>query len=81
LQPEIDRADASSTTSRKADHLRINIERDVSAKGVEAGFDRYRFVNCAAPEMALADVDLSSQWFGRRLRAPVLISCMTGGTA
>jgi isopentenyl-diphosphate Delta-isomerase len=61
--------------------LQINIERDVLAKGVEAGFERYRFEHCAAPEMALSDVDLSSHRFGRRLRAPILISCMTGGVA
>lgn len=81
MQPEIDRATAASTTSRKADHLRINIERDVRGKGVDAGFDRYRFVPNAAPEMALRDVDLRSERFGRTLRAPILISCMTGGTS
>ncbi|HTX55625.1 MAG TPA: type 2 isopentenyl-diphosphate Delta-isomerase [Candidatus Acidoferrales bacterium] len=66
--------------SRKAEHLRINIEQDVRAKGVSAGFDRYRFLHNALPEMALDDVDLSATHVGRVLRAPVLISCMTGGT-
>jgi isopentenyl-diphosphate delta-isomerase len=80
LQREIDRESAGTTSSRKADHLRINIEQDVRAKGVDAGFDRYRFEHCAAPEMALADVDLSTRFFGRTMKTPVLISCMTGGT-
>jgi isopentenyl-diphosphate Delta-isomerase len=69
-----------ATPSRKAEHLRINIERDVTSKGVAAGFDAYRFVHRALPEMDLAEVDLSTQLFGKKLRAPLLISCMTGGT-
>ncbi|HTC30962.1 MAG TPA: type 2 isopentenyl-diphosphate Delta-isomerase [Candidatus Acidoferrum sp.] len=68
------------STSRKAEHLRINIEQDVRAKGVSSGFERYRFAHCALPEIALDDVDLSVTHFGRTLRAPILISCMTGGT-
>jgi isopentenyl-diphosphate delta-isomerase len=69
-----------STAPRKAEHLRINIERDVGAKGVEAGFDAYRFAHRALPEIDLADVDLSVEFLGRKLQAPLLISCMTGGT-
>ncbi|HVN68625.1 MAG TPA: type 2 isopentenyl-diphosphate Delta-isomerase [Candidatus Binatia bacterium] len=69
-----------ATPSRKADHLRINIERDVAAKGVEAGFDAFRLRHRALPEMDLADVNTSVEIFGRRLGAPLLISCMTGGT-
>jgi isopentenyl-diphosphate delta-isomerase len=69
-----------STPSRKAEHLRINIERDVGAKGLTAGFERYVFAHRALPEIDLADVDTSIRLFGRRLAAPLLISCMTGGT-
>ncbi|MFY9738942.1 MAG: hypothetical protein WAK11_07785, partial [Candidatus Cybelea sp.] len=69
-----------STPSRKAEHLRINIERDVDGKGVSAGFEDYTFAHRALPEIDLADVDLSTCFFGRRLAAPLLISCMTGGT-
>jgi isopentenyl-diphosphate delta-isomerase len=69
-----------ATPSRKAEHIRINIERDVGAKGIETGLDAYRFVHRALPEVDLAQVDLSVEVFGRRLAAPLLISCMTGGT-
>lgn len=71
---------AGGTVSRKADHVRINLERDVGAKGINSGFGQYRFVNCALPEIDLADVDTTVELFGRKLQAPVLISCMTGGT-
>lgn len=70
----------ASTPSRKAQHLRINIERDVSGKGVASGFDEFRFAHRALPEIDLSEVDLSSEIFGRALGAPILISCMTGGT-
>jgi isopentenyl-diphosphate delta-isomerase len=68
------------TRSRKSAHLRINLEEDVSSKGIDAGFDAYRFVHCAFPEMDLDDVSTSLTLFGRRLNSPILISCMTGGT-
>jgi isopentenyl-diphosphate delta-isomerase len=68
------------TAARKADHVRINLERDVAGKGVASGFDDYRLINCALPEIDLAQVDTTCTLFGRTLRAPLLISCMTGGT-
>ncbi|HEY1868164.1 MAG TPA: type 2 isopentenyl-diphosphate Delta-isomerase, partial [Candidatus Cybelea sp.] len=70
----------SATPSRKAEHLRINVERDVKSKGVDAGFDAYRFTHRALPEIDLSGVVTSAELFGRRLGAPILISCMTGGT-
>jgi len=68
------------TVSRKAEHIRINVEEDVAAKGVSTGFDEWRFVHRALPEIDLADVDTSTSLLGHALQAPLLISCMTGGT-
>lgn len=73
-------SDGQLTAARKADHVRINLEEDVHAKGVTTGFDRYRFVPLAIPDLNLVDVSTETSIFGRRLGAPVLISCMTGGT-
>jgi len=67
------------TGSRKADHIRINIEEDVRSS-LTTGLERYRFTNQALPEMNLDDVDLSVEIFGKTLHAPILISSMTGGT-
>ncbi len=81
LQPEPDPGFARSiTTARKSDHIRINLEEDVTAKGVAAGFDDYRFLHSALPEVDLSQVSTELELFGRRLAAPLLISCMTGGT-
>ncbi len=72
---------APAIVDRKADHIRINLEEDVDATGVTTGFERYRFVHRALPEIDLAGVSLATAFLGRRLRAPLLLSCMTGGTA
>jgi isopentenyl-diphosphate delta-isomerase len=66
-------------SSRKSDHIRINLEEDVRS-GLTTGLERYRFVHRALPELDLERIDLSQELFGRKLRSPVLISSMTGGT-
>lgn len=67
-------------SQRKADHIRINLEEDVSFETLTAGLERYRFVHCALPEISLEAVDTAVDFLGKRLRAPLLISSMTGGT-
>jgi isopentenyl-diphosphate delta-isomerase len=64
---------------RKADHIKINLEKDVRS-ALTTGLEKYRFVHEALPELNLDDVDTSLTVFNRRLKAPVLISSMTGGT-
>ena len=43
-------------------------------------FDGYHFDHQALPELDVDEIDLSVEFLGRRLQAPLLISCMTGGT-
>ncbi|MBL8097473.1 MAG: type 2 isopentenyl-diphosphate Delta-isomerase [Anaerolineales bacterium] len=69
----------AGTAARKADHIRINLEEDVRS-ALSTGLERFRLVHCALPELDLRQVDLGVDWFGKRLRAPLLISSMTGGT-
>ncbi len=65
---------------RKADHIRINLEEDVSFERLTVGFERYRLVHQALPELDLAEIDPATTFLGKPLKAPLLISCMTGGT-
>jgi isopentenyl-diphosphate delta-isomerase len=65
---------------RKQEHLRINLEEDVRFPKISTGLEHYRFVHNALPEIALDDVDLTTTFLGKRLRLPLLISSMTGGT-
>lgn len=71
----------SDVASRKAEHLRLSLEADVGFATVDTGLDRIRVMPRALPERALDDVDLSISLWGRRLSAPLLISCMTGGAS
>ncbi len=70
---------ARATEARKSRHLDICLEDDVSS-GLDPGFSRVRLHHEALPECALEDVDLTTTLFGHPLRAPFLISSMTGGT-
>ena len=69
----------TETSSRKASHIRINLDEDVHS-GLTTGLEHYRFTHQALPELNLDEVDLSLDLFGRHLHAPLLISSMTGGT-
>ncbi len=69
----------TKTSSRKADHIRISLDEDVRS-GLTSGLEHYRFIHQALPELNLEDVELNLRLFGRELRAPILISSMTGGT-
>ena len=64
---------------RKNDHIRINLEHDVRAVMVTTGFERYQLVHTALPELNMAEIDPGTTFLGHRLRAPILISSMTGG--
>jgi len=65
---------------RKADHIKINLEKDVRS-ALTTGLENYRFTHEALPELNLEQVDTGLSLFGKQLAAPVLISSMTGGTA
>jgi isopentenyl-diphosphate delta-isomerase len=65
---------------RKADHIRINLEEDVSFPRLTTGLERYRFVHQALPELNLEEINTIVTLFGKCLRLPLLISSMTGGT-
>ena len=47
----------------------------------DAGFDAVRFVHEALPDLDHGKIDLGADFLGRRLKAPLLISSMTGGPA
>jgi isopentenyl-diphosphate delta-isomerase len=66
-------------STRKDDHIRINLEQDVRSN-LTSGLEKYRFINEALPEIDLNEVDMSLNFLGKMLKAPILISSMTGGT-
>ena len=65
---------------RKADHIRINLEEDVSFPNLTTGLERYRLVHQALPEVDLDQVQTDIEVLDKVLQVPLLISSMTGGT-
>lgn len=67
-------------TSRKDQHLDV-ILAGKARHGLQTGFDAVRFVHEALPDLDHGKIDLGADFMGRRLKAPLLISSMTGGPA
>ncbi len=65
---------------RKRDHLDLCATGDVSFRGTTTLLECVRLVHDALPELALDDIDLTVTVLGKRLRAPLFIAAMTGGT-
>ena len=70
----------SSTSSRKADHIRINLTEDVRS-GRSSGLEGYSFPHEALPELDLEEIRLDLSLFGKTITSPLFISSMTGGTS
>lgn len=66
-------------TDRKLQQLRICLTENIGFPRLTSGFDRYRLVHNALPEIDRARVDTSTLLLGHRLNAPLMISPMTGG--
>ncbi len=71
---------SAATQTRKADHIRICLEEDVQFQETKNGLEPYRFNHCCLPELDRNEIDLTTTFLGKKLGAPLLISCMTGGT-
>src|SRR5688572_5087418 len=72
---------AEETTARRKDaHLDLCADGDVEPAENDTLLGDVRLVHCALPELSLPDVDLSAELFGKRLRAPLVVTGMTGGT-
>ena len=69
----------SSISSRKDDHIRINLKNDVES-GIPTGLSQYQFIHNALPELDLQSINLSQIFLGKKIKVPILISSMTGGT-
>ena len=66
-------------SSRKQEHVELTIGRDVSFQTKTPGFERWEFQHNALPELDFAEVDPSTNFLGKPLGLPLLISSMTGG--
>ena len=64
---------------RKTDHIYICLNEDVEAKKITTGFEDIFFIHRALPELNLEEIDLTTEVFGYKFSAPIMISSITGG--
>ncbi len=64
---------------RKTDHIELCRDADVEYRRRGTLLDEVTLLHDALPEFAVDEVDLASRLAGRRLRAPLLVTGMTGG--
>jgi isopentenyl-diphosphate Delta-isomerase len=72
-------ADPGGMTTRKRRHIDVCLDDRVAYSGVTTGLERYRLPYNALTQTSLPHIDLSTEFLGASLRAPVLIGAMTGG--
>ena len=71
---------AHKTEQRKAEHIRICLEKKAQARKVTAGFEDVTFVHRALPEVNREDINLSTSFLNKTFLAPLIVGAMTGGT-
>jgi len=70
----------AKTGDRKDDHLKICLRQAVEGIFKSTGFTDVDFVHKALPGIDFKDVDLSVSFLGSKLKAPIMITAMTGGS-
>jgi isopentenyl-diphosphate delta-isomerase len=68
---------AGALTHRKAEHVKVVLGQPV--EGRYRYWNDIQLVHNALPEVDFSEIDPSIELFGRRLRAPIVITGMTGG--
>lgn len=63
--------------SRKLDHIRLCLSKNVESGST--GFEHMHFIHNSLPEMNFEDIDISVNFLGKKLDAPLIIEAMTGG--
>lgn len=69
----------SDISARKADHLDLCASDAVAFQGKSTLLDEVQLIHDALPELAVDEVDLSTELVGTTLKAPIVIAAMTGG--
>lgn len=68
-----------NTAERKRKHLKACLEGEVAYQRTTTGLERFRLRYQALAGLALSEIDLTTPFLGKTLKAPFLIGAMTGG--
>ena len=71
---------ATETRKRKADHIRISLNKNVQARKATTGFEDIHFIHKALPEINKQKIGLSTTIFNHKFAAPLIVGAITGGT-
>ncbi len=64
---------------RKLEHVEIVLNQQVEMRRKTNGFEAVEFEHCALPEIDFEEIGLSTDFLGRKLEAPFIVTGMTGG--
>lgn len=77
---ETNAVDPSQISRRKSDHIAIAVDGDVGFHETTTLFEQVSLVHEAIPELSAGEIDTSTELLGKRLRFPLVVAGMTGGT-
>jgi len=66
--------------ARKSSHLELCRNEPVEHDAKTTLFEDVELIHNSLPELALSDIDTTTELFGKQLKLPLLITGMTGGT-
>ncbi|RXK88689.1 type 2 isopentenyl-diphosphate Delta-isomerase [Chlorobaculum sp. 24CR] len=72
-------ASAAITAERKHSHVDICLNREVCFDLQNTGLGAWRFQHNAIPEIDASAINLSTEFLGKKIGLPLMISSMTGG--
>ncbi|MBU5678865.1 MAG: type 2 isopentenyl-diphosphate Delta-isomerase [Candidatus Aenigmatarchaeota archaeon] len=79
------RSESEKTSKRKEEHIKICLDKNIEHGSTlldEISFWKFEdidFIHNALPEVDLEKIDISVEFLGKKLNAPIIISGMTGG--
>ncbi|MEM0360244.1 MAG: type 2 isopentenyl-diphosphate Delta-isomerase [Candidatus Diapherotrites archaeon] len=65
---------------RKEEHLDIALKENVCFKSVTTGLEKVQLQYNCLPDISLEEIDCSTEFLGKKLSAPLIVSAITGGT-
>lgn len=65
---------------RKTEHIRLCLTDNVEGVNKSTGLEGISFIHNALPEINFADIDTSTYFLDKPIKAPFLVSSMTGGS-
>lgn len=72
--------ESADLAGRKAKHIEICTDPAYDPEGGSALFEHLSFRHRALPELSWDEVKTTTEFLGRKVRLPLFISCMTGGS-